>query len=259
MDKKVYFISDMHLGVPSEEDSRSREKAAVRFLDSIKDDCEQLFIMGDLFDFWYEYKRVVPKGFVRIQAKLAEFVDAGIPVMLFAGNHDIWTFSYLQKELGIQVFREPEMMTVKGKRFFLVHGDGRGKGDNGYKFLKWLFEGRLTQFLFRLIHPDIGLWIGLRWSMKHRVVKLERERKGDYYAVVDKTRLYRYAEAEAEKHPDVDFFVFGHQHKGMQYKTGQHAMTTIVGNWMWNRDYAVFDGNTVERKTFQEDPPTELT
>ena len=185
--------------------------------------------------------------------------DAGIPVMLFAGNHDIWTFSYLQKELGIQVFREPEMMTIKGKRFFLVHGDGRGKGDNGYKFLKWLFEGRLTQFLFRWIHPDIGLWIGLRWSMKHRVVKLERERKGDYYAVVDKTRLYRYAEAEAEKHPDVDFFVFGHQHKGMQYKTGQHAMTTIVGNWMWNRDYAVFDGNTVERKTFQEDPPTELT
>lgn len=247
--KKVYFLSDLHLGVPTLEDSHLREKAAVQFLDEIKNDCSELFLMGDLFDFWFEYKHVIPKGFVRIQAKLAEFVDSGIKVRLFAGNHDIWTFSYLQKELGIEVLREPEIMKILGHNFFLVHGDGRGQGDNGYKFLKWLFEGRFTQWLFRWLHPDLGLSIGLAWSYKHRIKKLERERKGNYYADIEKTRLYRYAQTMKEQHPEVEYFVFGHQHKGMQYAT-DGALTTVVGNWIWEYDYAVFDGTTMERKVY---------
>ena len=142
----VYFVTDFHLGIPSLEDSHERELKLLKLLDSIKADCEELFLMGDLFDFWFEYKSVVPRGFVRIQGKLAEFTDAGIPVHLFIGNHDLWCFGYLHDELGIQLHREPEIFTLKGKKFFLVHGDGRGPGDKGYKFLKRVFSGKFNQF-----------------------------------------------------------------------------------------------------------------
>ena len=132
-EKKIYFITDLHLGIPTLEDSHQRELKMLRFLDSIKDDAEAIFFMGDLFDFWFEYKTVIPRGYVRLLGKLSQLIDSGIPIHLFAGNHDLWTFDYLQKEVGIQVHREPMTMTLKGKTFFLVHGDGRGPGDNGYK------------------------------------------------------------------------------------------------------------------------------
>ena len=135
-EKKIYFITDLHLGVPTLEDSHQRELKMVRFLDSIKDDDEAIFLMGDLFDFWFEYKTVVPRGYVRLLGKLSQLIDSGIPIHLFAGNHDLWTFDYLQKEVGIILHREPTIMTLKDKTFLLVHGDGRGPGDNGYKFLK---------------------------------------------------------------------------------------------------------------------------
>ena len=171
----VYFVTDFHLGIPTLEDSHERELKLIRFLDGIKSDCEELFLMGDLFDFWFEYKSVVPRGFVRIQGKLAEFTDAGIPVHLFIGNHDLWCFGYLHDELGIQLHRDPEVMTLEGKKFFLVHGDGRGPGDKGYKFLKKVFECRVNQWLFRWIHPDIGIRLALRWSHNHRLKKLKNE------------------------------------------------------------------------------------
>jgi len=244
--KKIYFITDFHLGVPTLEDSQMREKKLIVFLDSIKESCEELFLMGDLFDFWFEYKTVIPRGHVRLLGKLADFIDSGIPVHLFAGNHDLWTFSYLQEEIGIQVHREPEVMMLKGKKFFLVHGDGRGPGDKGYKFLKRVFECKFNQWLFRIIHPDFGIKIALKWSHNHRVMKLEKEAKGNYYSEVEKTRLYNYALIEAEKDPTIDFFVFGHQHKPMQYKIRNHAITTVVGNWLRDFTYAEFDGEEMK-------------
>lgn len=248
----VYFVTDFHFGIPSLEDSQEREKKLLRFLDSIRPNCEELFLMGDLFDFWFEYKTVVPKGFVRLQGKLASFVDAGIPVHMYAGNHDLWTFEYLQKEIGIDLHREPETRILKGKKFLLVHGDGRGPGDRGYKFLKRVFEGPVNQFFFRWIHPDIGIGLALRWSHNHRLKKLRNEVERGYYNDVKNTRLYQYAEQMAQQHPDIDFFVFGHQHKPMQYKSGEHALTTIVGNWICDFTYAEFDGENVELKKFEE-------
>ncbi|MGN0033668.1 MAG: UDP-2,3-diacylglucosamine diphosphatase [Candidatus Limimorpha sp.] len=250
--KKVYFITDFHFGVPDLKDSHLREKRLIAFLNSIKDRCEALFLMGDLFDFWFEYKTVIPKGYARLLGKLAEFTDNGIPVHLFAGNHDLWTFSYLQEEIGIMVHREPEKIKLKGKTFFLVHGDGRGPGDNGYKFLKKVFECRFNQSLFRFLHPDLGIKIALGWSHNHRIKKLEKEAQSNYYSVVEDTRLYKYAASEYEKDNSIDFFVFGHQHKGMQYKTGEHALTTVVGNWIRDFTYAEFDGENVRLLKYEQ-------
>lgn len=246
----IYFVTDSHLGIPTLEDSQRREKMLIEFLDSIKESCEELFLMGDLFDFWYEYKTVIPRGHVRLLGKLADFIDSGIPVHLFAGNHDLWTFSYLQEEIGVQVHREPVVMMLKGKKFFMVHGDGRGEGDNGYKFLKSVFENRFLQWCFRHVHPDFGIRVALKWSHNHRVKKLKKESEGNFYKDVENTRLYKYAKAEYEKDPTIDFFVFGHQHKPMQYKTGEHAVTTVVGNWIWDYTYAVFDGEEMELRHF---------
>ena len=248
----VYFVTDFHLGIPTLEDSQERERKLLRFLDGIRPDCEELYLMGDLFDFWFEYKTVIPKGFVRLQGKLAEFTDAGIPVHMFIGNHDLWSFGYLHDELGIELHREPVVKTIKGKKFFLVHGDGRGPGDKGYKFLKKVFECKFNQFLFRLIHPDFGIGLALKWSHKHRLKKLKNEVERGYYDNVPQTRLYQYAQEQATLDPSIDFFVFGHQHKPMQYQTGDHAMTTVVGNWIYDFTYAVFDGEKVELKRFEE-------
>ena len=245
MEKKIYFVTDLHLGVPTLEDSHERELKLIRFLDAIKEETEALFLMGDLFDFWFEYKTVVPRGYTRLLGRLAQFVDDGIPVHLFAGNHDLWTFDYLQKEIGIQVHREPMIMTLKDKKFFLVHGDGRGPGDRGYKFLKRVFEGKLNQFLFRWIHPDAGIGLALRWSHNHRVKKLKKEAEGNYYSVIEETRLYKYAQQCIEENPEIDYFVFGHQHKPMQYKV-DNAVVTVVGNWIRDFTYAVFDGKEIQ-------------
>lgn len=246
----IYFVSDFHLGVPSIEDSQLREKKLLRFLDSIKSDCEELFLMGDLFDFWFEYKTVIPKGFVRLQGKLADFVDNGISVHLFIGNHDLWSFGYLSDEIGIQLHREPETIMRKGKKLFLVHGDGRGPGDKGYKFLKKVFECKFNQFLFRWLHPDLGIGLALKWSHNHRLKKLRKEVECGYYDDVEKTRLYQYAQEQIQLDPSIDFFIFGHQHKPMQHQTGD-AQTTIVGNWIRDFSYAVFDGEKVELKYFE--------
>ena len=248
----IYFITDLHLGIPSIEDSKAREKKLLHFLDSIKPDCEELFLMGDLFDFWFEYKTVIPKGFARLQGKLASFVDDGIPVHLFIGNHDLWSFGYLNEELGIQLHREPEIIMRKGKKLFLVHGDGRGPGDKGYKFLKKIFECKFNQFFFKWLHPDLGIGLALKWSHNHRLKKLKNEVERGYYNDVEKTRLFQYAQEQSKLDPSIDFFIFGHQHKPMQYKADEHAQTTIVGNWIYDFTYAVFDGEKVELKRFEE-------
>ena len=157
----IYFASDFHLGIPDRVKSLERELKLVHWLNSIAADAKAIYLMGDIFDFWFEYKTVVPKGYTRLLGKLAELTDKGIEVHLFKGNHDLWAFSYLQDECGIQLHRKDEIVEYSGKKFYLAHGDGLGPGDKGYKFLKALFECRLAQFLFRWLHPDWGTRMGL--------------------------------------------------------------------------------------------------
>jgi len=167
--KKIYFASDFHLGVPSYEKSLEREKLLVKWLDEIKKDAEEVYLMGDLFDFWFEYKHAAPKGFVRLLGKIAEITDSGIPVYLFTGNHDMWMFDYLPKEIGVKIYREPIEKKFGSKTFYLGHGDGLGPGDKGYKFIKKVFANKFCQWLFARLHPNLGIGMAHYWSRKSRV------------------------------------------------------------------------------------------
>ncbi len=167
--KKIYFNSDYHLGVPNTQETNEREKRIVRWLDSIKHDAEEIYLLGDLFDFWFEYKHVVPKGFIRLLGKIAELTDSGIKVHVFVGNHDLWMQDYLPKELGVNVCRDTIEREINGKSFFIHHGDGKGPGDYGFKLMKKVFTNSFFQFLFKWMHPDIGIWCGIRGKISIRI------------------------------------------------------------------------------------------
>jgi len=243
---KIYFASDFHFGIPDHARSLEREKLFVKWLDKVKEDASEIFLMGDIFDFWFEYKTVVPKGFVRLLGKLAEITDSGIPVHLFRGNHDVWAFSYLQQELNITLHRKPEIMDFSGKKFYLAHGDGLGPGDHGYKFLKKVFACRLNQWLFRWLHPDLGAKMGLYFSKRSRLANVAKEGKKDATNNIQNEMLYQYSEAMCKKHPDVDYFVFGHRHLPIKVKLGEKAEMLILGDWITNFTYGVFDGTELK-------------
>ena len=248
--KKIYFASDFHFGIPDHARSLEREKRFVKWLDEVKDDAAHIFLMGDLFDFWFEYKTVVPKGYVRLLGKLAEITDSGTPVSLFRGNHDVWAFNYFEKELNIKLYRDPEMMEFYGKKFYLAHGDGLGPGDHGYKFLKKVFACPFNQWLFRWLHPDMGARMGLYFSGKSRLANMAKEGKKDSGNNIANEMLYKYSLDMTEKHPDVDYFIFGHRHLPTQVKLNDKAEMVILGDWITNFTYAVFDGSTLELKQY---------
>ncbi|HLG02462.1 MAG TPA: UDP-2,3-diacylglucosamine diphosphatase, partial [Bacteroidia bacterium] len=162
----IYFASDFHLGIPDLAASHERERRIVRWMDSILPDAKELYLVGDLFDAWFEYKRVVPKGFVRLLAKIAEFTDKGIPVYVFSGNHDTWMFNYLKEECGAEIHHEPVRREWNGKKFIIGHGDGLGPGDRGYKFIKSIFRNRFAQWLYARVHPNAGIWLAQFFSGK---------------------------------------------------------------------------------------------
>lgn len=253
--KKIYFLSDAHLGIPDMESSRKREIKIVKWLDQIKADALEIYILGDLFDFWFEYKTVIPKGFTRLFGKLVEITDSGIPIHFFRGNHDIWAFDYFQKELNIKMYREPVIKELLGKKFFLAHGDGLGEGDQGYKFIKWVFERKINQWLFRWIHPDWGLAMGLFWSRRSRYANEARETKAQIDADLDSlenTRLPNFAKSLLDKGEKIDFFVMGHWHtiKDIEIKAGSRFI--FLGDWISRFSYGVFDGDTFEVKQYQD-------
>ena len=244
--KKIYFASDFHFGIPDHGRSLEREKLFVQWLDKVKQDAAEIFLMGDLFDFWFEYKTVVPKGYVRLLGKLAEITDLGIPVSLFRGNHDVWAFNYFEKELNIKLYRNPEIMKFGEKIFYLSHGDGLGPGDNGYKFLKKVFACRINQWLFRWLHPDLGAKMGLYFSKKSRLANIAKEGKKDYTNNIKDEMLYKYSSKVAEQHPEINYFVFGHRHLPTQEKINESAEMVILGDWITNFTYAVFDGEQLK-------------
>jgi len=245
--KKIYFASDFHLGVPDHDKSLMREKLIVKWLDEVRHDAEEIFLMGDMFDFWFEYKRVVPKGYVRLLGKLAEITDSGIPVTLFTGNHDMWLFDYLPKELNVKLYRAPITREFNGKKFMLGHGDGLGPGDHGYKFIKKVFANKLCQWLFARLHPNFGMWMGNFWSKRSRVATGNSDEK---FESAEKEWLYVYAKEVLQKEK-FDYFIFGHRHLPLDLKVGENSRYVNLGEWIKSNSYAVFDGNNLELKYYK--------
>jgi len=250
---KIYFASDFHLGIPNHDESLKREKMLVQWLNDIQYDASEIFLMGDIFDFWFEYKTVVPKGYVRLLGKLAEIADSGIPIHLFRGNHDVWAFDYLNKEINIQIHRKPMIRDFNGQCFYLAHGDGLGPGDHGYKLLKKVFECRLCQWLFRWLHPDIGARIALYSSKKSRLANILKEGKNDRGTNdFHKEMLYQYAEKMVAEGLDVDYMIFGHRHLPLNEMVGDKTRIILLGDWLTNFSYAVFDGTEIRSEFFMK-------
>ncbi len=242
--KNIYFASDVHLGHPSIEEGRERELLFAKWLGDIKDKAAEVYLVGDIFDFWYEYKRVVPRGFTRVLGKIAEITDAGIPVHFFTGNHDVWVFDYLAAETGVIVHREPFETELLGKKFYIAHGDGLGPGDKLYKLMKKFFVSRKMQWMFSRLHPNFGLWWAHSWSNSSRHSKgIEPH----VFHGEDKELLFLHAK-QVLKNEYYDYLVFGHRHLLMNKEVGDGSKFILLGDWLYNFSYGVFDGNKFELK-----------
>jgi UDP-2,3-diacylglucosamine hydrolase len=247
MAKNIYFASDFHLGVDALETSVEREKKIVRWLDSIQDEMSALYLVGDIFDHWYEYKRTVPKGFIRLFGKLMELRDSGIPIYFFTGNHDMWMFRYFEEEFGIPIYREPIIREMDGKRFLIGHGDGLGPGDYGYKFIKNVFNHPFNQWAFGWIHPDIGLKMMRFFSVKSRQYTGEEAP----FVGSDKEWLVQFAESDIKTN-DIDYYIFGHRHLPIDYTLSNgHTRYINIGEWMYASSYGVWDGKDMDIRFFE--------
>ena len=236
--KSIFFASDFHLGAPNKAESYERELKIIRWLDSIKSSASAIFLVGDLFDFWHEYKKVIPKGFIRFQGKLAELVDAGISLYIFTGNHDMWMYGYFTEELGIPVLRKPTVVTAGNKRIFVAHGDGLGPGDHQYKILKKVFDNSICQWLFRQIHPDLGMRIANLWSAQSRISSSSDDTAK---FLGDGEWLLTYAK-EQETKTHHDFYVFGHRHLPIDVPVSEDSQYINLGEWVNYYTYAEFNG-----------------
>ena len=242
--KKIYFASDQHFGAPTKSLSKERESYFIQWLDNIEKDAAVLFLLGDLFDFWFEYKTVVPKGFVRILGKLASIADRGIPIHYFVGNHDLWMKDYFETELNILVYHKPKEFIFNSKSFFIAHGDGLGPNDNGFKRMKKLFSNPLAKRLFQALHPDIGMRLGNYFSLKNKLITGDKNsvflgEENEWLAIYAKRKL-------EEKHRD--YFIFGHRHIPMQINLNNKSQYINLGDWISHYTYATYDGICLEIK-----------
>lgn len=245
--KKLFFASDFHLGVPNREASLQRERRIIAWLESIRSEAHTIYLLGDIFDFWFEYKHAIPKGFIRLQGKLAELRDAGIPIVFFTGNHDMWMFDYFQKELGIPIYRDPQVLSVGSHRLLIGHGDGLGPGDSTYKILKKFFNSSFCQWLFGWLHPNIGIGIANYWSHSSRISNTRKEE--EKFQGEDNEFLMVYCrELESREHHD--FYVFGHRHLPLDLRINDKSRYINLGEWVNFNTYASYDGVNMELKTF---------
>jgi UDP-2,3-diacylglucosamine hydrolase len=247
--KKIYFASDFHLGALGHTQSLLREKQICRWLNESRGDMEALFLVGDVFDFWFEYRKVVPRGFVRLLGKLAEIRDSGIPIYFFPGNHDMWVTDYFEEEMGFETFRKPQTFRIlqdeKSTTFYLTHGDGYGPGDVLYKqVLKRFFESSVSRFLFRWLHPDIGMWLGNTWAKQSRMAKTKHG--AEVFEDASKEWLLSYAQSiEATQH--FDYYVFGHRHLPLDLEVSPAGARYVnLGEWVFYKTFATFDGQTMQ-------------
>jgi UDP-2,3-diacylglucosamine hydrolase len=246
--KKIYFLSDFHLGAPNKAQSNLRELRLVRFLQNAKKDAAAIFIVGDIFDFWFEYKTVVPKGFVRILGCLADLADAGIELHIFTGNHDLWMKDYLTEELNAKIYFEPREFTLGSKKFFIGHGDGLGPGDQGYKFMKKIFTNPLCKWLFGWLHPDLGIQLANYFSSKSRA---KTGTSDEVFMGEDKEWLIIYTKQKA-KEINAHYFIFGHRHYALDIAINETSRYINLGDWLRSNSYAVFDGKDVQLLHWKE-------
>jgi UDP-2,3-diacylglucosamine hydrolase len=245
---KLYFASDFHLGAPSYASSREREAQIVRWLDTIQADAAEVFLMGDVFDFWFEYATVVPKGYIRFLGKLAELADAGVKIYFFKGNHDMWMFHYFEKELGATIISNELVIERSGKKFYLHHGDGLGPGDTFYKFLKTFFRSRFCQWLFARLHPNFGVGIANYWSSHSRIAGEKKDEINDAQRLEFLPIFCR----ELLKTEYYDYLIFGHRHKTTDMQLNENSRYINLGEWVYTTSYAVFDGETLTLKYFKD-------
>ena len=243
----IYFISDAHLGSRAVENPREHEKKFVDWLDKVKIDAKEIYLMGDIFDFWFEYKTVVPKGFVRFLGKLAELVDSGIIIHFFTGNHDIWTFDYLEKEIGLIVHRKPETIQIGEKSFFLAHGDGLNVSEKGFKMLSGIFHNRTLQKLFRYFPVQLGQEFGYRWSKNNR---LKHWGKSSAYKGENNEYLVLFAKQYIENH-NIDYMIFGHRHLALDLLLKNNTRMLILGDFVTIFSYAKYDGENISLEYFE--------
>ena len=238
---KIYFASDFHLGVPTHAESLEREKKIISWLDDIKEDAKSIYLLGDIFDFWFEYKAVVPKGFVRLLGKLAELSDNETDIFLIKGNHDLWMHDYLPKEVGVQIIENKTILSENGKKIFLAHGDGLGPGDFGYKMIKKIFTNKMCQWLFTRLHPNFGLGIAHFWSKRSRIAN---NKNPEQFLGEEKEWLVSYCKEKQKENP-VDYYIFGHRHLPLEIEIDTKAKYINLGDWVHHNSYAVFDGENL--------------
>ena len=246
--KKIYFASDQHLGAPSIKVSFPREQKFIRWLNQVKEDATAIFLLGDLFDFWFEYKTVVPKGFVRVLGKLAEIRDSGVSIYFFVGNHDLWMRDYLETELNIPIYREPKQFLLNGKKFLIGHGDGLGPGDKGYKLMKKIFTFKPFQWIFRWLHPDLGLKLGQYLSVKNKLISGDDDvlflgEEKEFLIIYCKEKL-------AQKH--YDYFVFGHRHLPIEHQLSKDSTYINIGDWVHYYTYGFFEDTKLSIREFEK-------
>lgn len=245
--KKIYFSSDNHLGAPTRKKSRPREDKFVRWLNEVEKDAAAIFLLGDLFDFWFEYKHVVPKGFVRVLGKLGELRDKGIPIYFFVGNHDLWMNDYFEEELDIPVYHKPQQFTFNDKTFFIGHGDGLGPHDKGYKRMKKVFTNPIAKWFYRWLHPDLGVPLGQYMSVSNKAISGEEDTR---FLGEENEWLVQYAQRKLEK-THYDYFIFGHRHLPMKIRLNEHSTYFNLGEWISYYTYGVFDGKNFDLKVFE--------
>lgn len=253
--KKTYFISDFHLGVDARLTSLARERKIVKWLEFAAQDAAAIYLVGDIFDFWFEYKTVIPKGYTRILGKLAALRDAGLPIFFFTGNHDMWMFRYLETEMGIPIYRAPIVREIGGKKFFIGHGDGLGPGDYGYKFIKKVFANPICQWFFERLHPNFGVGLANYWSGKSRTVQnKKRKHPVETFYGEENEWLLTFANEQLGMMPDIDFFIFGHRHLPIDWRLkNNHSRYINLGEWLNLDTYAVFDGNDISIHFFENE------
>lgn len=245
VNKKIYFASDFHLGAPTEEQSKIREKKIVAWLEEIQQDAAVIFLVGDIFDFWFEYKYTIPKSFLRFQSKLLQLIEKGISIHFFTGNHDMWMFDYFTNELGIPIHRKPISLNTKNAKFHIAHGDGLGPNDHFYKFLKNIFTNKFFQGVFRWVHPNIGFWVATTWSNKSRLSHIDKEdpSRGE------KEWTFIYSK-EIEQTSHHDYYVYGHRHVPMEMDLSPTSKYFNLGEWVTQYTYLEYDGIEAKLKTF---------
>lgn len=270
--KKIYFISDAHLGSWGIDHARMQERRLVRFLDEIKPQAKAVYLLGDMFDFWYEWRYVVPRGYTRFLGKLSELTDAGIEVHYFTGNHDIWMYGYLEEECGVTLHRQPATVELYNKVFYIAHGDGLGDPDREFRFLRAVFHNGVCQRLFSMLHPRLSMWFGMTWARHSRLKRVRQQQtegaagtrfNGDTttprnssgepeYMGEDREHLVVYTKEYMHTHPDVDYYIYGHRHIELDLMlTGEKRMM-IIGDWITQFTYAVFDGEHLLMSEYEE-------